>query len=89
MAEILDKMEENVSSAFLEENCNFLIFKVVCCSGVFFVLFLKRENPTFPELSAYKLWRVTVSEMKATICFQRQWEEGCPALICDGSSACE
>lgn len=44
MAEILDKMEENVSSAFLEENCNFLIFKVVCCSGVFFVLFLKREN---------------------------------------------
>lgn len=43
MAETLKKMEENVLSAFLEENCNFLMFRVYFFQWFFF--FLKERKP--------------------------------------------
>jgi len=78
MAEMLQKMEGNILSAFLEENCNFLMFQVVFFNYFFF----KERKPetllktSFPELCEFKLWGVTVSKMKATMWFQRQVEEG-------------
>lgn len=43
------------------------------------------SNPNFPELSEFKLWKVSVSGMKA-MCFKRHREGACLALICGGRS---
>lgn len=76
MAEMLEKMKENILPVFLEE---LLMFK-------FFFFEKNKKNPNFPERSEFKLCRVSVSEMKA-MCFKRLSKEGCLGLICGGSSA--
>lgn len=55
MAEMMEKIEENVLPVFLEENYNFLMFQVYFFQGFFF-FFLREKTRNFVKNLVFQNW---------------------------------